>query len=570
MPRYFLRKVKRRIGKKYRDIDPEDIFLDSTNLPGFDENSFEGRIEKPIENRTFFFLKLIFVIVILLLGSRLWNLQVTEGKTYTEISENNRLNHALIFANRGVITDRKGIELATNAIKSDGSDFASRVYAPIKGLAHVLGYLKYPQKDSKGFYYDEEYRGQAGVEKTYNELLSGKNGLKLTETDALGTITSESVIEKPEDGEQLMLSLDAKLTETMYTTMEAFAKERGYKGGAAVIMDVNTGEILALSSYPEYDPNIITAGEDEENIKKLFNDSSTPFLDRVTSGLYTPGSIVKPIVAIGALNENLISPEKSILSTGALVLPNPYDPQKPSVFKDWKAHGWVDMRRALAVSSDVYFYVVGGGFEDQKGLGISKIDQYFKMFGMEEPTGIDLPGEKNGIVATPEWKEENFNDDWRLGDTYITSIGQYGTQVTALEVVRWVAAIANNGKLLVPSVKFGGVDPEKRIYKEINLPTKDWQIVREGMRAGVAEGGTAAGLNIPSVSVAAKTGTAELGVSKELVNSWSTGFFPYEHPRYAFAILMEKGSRYNTVGATGVMRQVLDWMTIYTPEYFEL
>ena len=569
MPRYFLRKVKKKIGRKYKDIDPEDIFLDSTNLPGFDEHSFEGRIERPIENRTFLFIKFMFLFVVILLSARLWNLQISEGKEYTKISENNRLNHALIFSNRGVILDRNQVELATNAIKGEGDDFAYRVYGPIKGLAHVLGYIKYPQKDAKGFYYDEEYKGQAGVEMVYNDLLSGKNGIKLTETDALGNITSESVIQKPVDGEILKLSLDAKLTEALYTTMEAFAKERGYTGGGGVIMDVRTGEILALTSYPEYDPNVITAGEDKEKLRKLFNDPGTPFLDRVTSGLYTPGSIVKPIVAIGALSENIISPEKSILSTGALTLPNPYDPKKPSVFKDWKAHGWVDMRRALAVSSDVYFYVVGGGFEDQKGLGISKIDQYFKMFGMEEPTGIDLPGEKSGVIATPEWKLKNFNDDWRLGDTYITAIGQYGTQVTALEVVRWVAAIANGGKLLVPTVRFGGLPEDQRVYRQINLPLKDWQIIREGMRQGVQTGGTAAGLNIPSVSVAAKTGTAELGVSKELVNSWSTGFFPYENPHYAFAILMEKGSRYNTVGATGVMRQLLDWMTLYAPNYFE-
>jgi penicillin-binding protein 2 len=569
MPRHFLRKVKKRIGRKYKDIDPEDIFLDSTNLPGFDEHSFEGRIERPIESRTFLFIKIIFICVVVLLGARLWNLQISEGAAYTKISENNRLNHALIFSNRGVIVDRNEVELATNAIKGEGEDFASRVYGPLKGLSHVVGYIKYPLKDAKGFYYDEEYKGQAGVEMFYNDLLSGTNGIKLTETDALGNITSESVIQKQVDGETLRLSLDAKLTDALYTTMEAFAKERGYTGGGGVIMDVRTGEILALTSYPEYDQNVITAGEDKEKLRKLFNDPSTPFLDRVTSGLYTPGSIVKPIVALGALNENIISPEKSILSTGALTLPNPYDPQKPSVFKDWKAHGWVDMRRALAVSSDVYFYVVGGGFEDQKGLGISKIDQYFKMFGMEEPTGIDLPEEKSGVIATPEWKMKNFNDDWRLGDTYITSIGQYGTQVTALEVVRWVGAIANGGKLLVPSVRLGGLPEDKRVFRQINLPERDWQIVREGMRQAVAPGGTAAGLNIPNVNMAGKTGTAELGVSKELVNSWSTGFFPYENPHYAFAILMEKGSRYNTVGATGVMRQLLDWMTLYSPNYFE-
>ncbi len=570
MPNYFLRKVKKRIGKKYRDIDPEDIFLDSTNLPGYDENSFQGRIERPIENRTFFFLKISFFLIVILLSVRLFSLQVHDGKVYAEISENNRLNHTLIFANRGVIYDRNGVELATNAIKEGDSDFAARLYAPYKGLAHVLGYLKYPQKDSKGFYYDENFKGQAGVEKIYNKELTGKNGLKLTETDALGKITSESVIEKPADGKPLTLAVDAKLSDALYKSMENLARDRGFKGGAGIIMDVHTGEVLAISSFPEYDTNLITSGTSTPALKNLFNDPNTPLLDRATSGLYTPGSIVKPIVALGALNEHIIDPAKQILSTGSISVPNPYDKTKPSVFRDWKALGWVDMRKAIAMSSDVYFYEVGGGFQDQKGLGITNIDKYFKMFGLEEPTGIDLPGENSGLIPTPAWKEKTFGDStWRLGDTYITAIGQFGTQITPLEAVRWVAAIANGGDLLIPSVVKGNRESDQKILRHIDLPSNYWQIIREGMRSGVAEGGTANGLNIPSVKVAAKTGTAELGVTKELVNSWSTGFFPYDHPRYAFAILMEKGSRYNTVGATGAMRELLDWMSINSPNYFE-
>ncbi|MDQ3089607.1 MAG: penicillin-binding transpeptidase domain-containing protein [bacterium] len=569
MYRKLFRNVKKRIGKKYRAIDPEDIFLDSTNLPGFDEYSFEGRIERPIENRNFLFLKGAFFIIVLLLGTRLWTLQVNEGRAFVKISENNRLNQALIIGNRGVIYDRNGLELVTNSIKEVKADYAARLYAPYKGLAHVLGYVKYPQKDSRGFYYDEEYKGQAGVEKTYNNILNGKNGLKLTETDALGNITSESVIEKPQDGQALNLSVDAKLSAELYKIIESFANERGYKGGAGVIMDIETGEIIALSSFPEYDPNVITAGSDAVEIKRLFNDPATPFLDRVTGGLYTPGSIIKPIVALGALNENLISPEKEILSTGALTLPNPYDPSKPSIFRDWKAHGWVDMRSALAVSSDVYFYAVGGGFEDQKGLGITKIDSYLKQFGLDELTGIDLPGEKSGVIASPDWKKTNFDDDWRLGDTYITSIGQYGTQITTLEAVRWVAAIANGGKLLIPTVVKNDRPESEKILRTLNFKEGDWKVIKEGMREAAEPGGTAAGLNVPYVKIAAKTGTAELGASKELVNSWSTGYFPYENPRYAFTILMEKGSRYNTVGATGVMRQLLDWMSLYSPNYFE-
>lgn len=561
------RKIKKGIGRKYKDIDPEDIFLDSENLPGFAEHRFEGRMEEPISGKVFILLEILLILVTFVFIGKLFSLQVIQGGALAKISENNRLSHTLIFANRGLVYDRNKVELAWNAVKIDKTEFASRIYANIKGLAHVVGYLKYPTKDSAGFYYEEEYRGQSGIERVYNDFLRGTNGLKITETDALGHLVSESVIDPPEDGNDLVLSIDALLTQELYNAMQSLAQEKGFSGGAGVIMDVETGEILALASFPEYDQNVVTTGKDKKEIQKLFNSSTKPFLNRAVSGLYTPGSIVKPIVALGALSEGIISPEKKILSTGALTVPNPYDKTKPSIFKDWKAHGWTNMKDALAVSSDVYFYQVGGGFEDQKGLGISNLDKYFTLFGLSEKTGIDLPSESLSFIATPEWKKENFNgDDWRLGDTYITAIGQYGTQVTTINAVRWTAALANGGKLLVPSVILGGV--KDNIFRTINLPTEDWDVVRAGMRQGVTSGIVTA-LYTPVVAVASKTGTAELGVSKQQVNSWNTGFFPYENPRYAFAVVMERGPVTNIVGATYVMQKVINWMIINTPEYLK-
>jgi len=299
----------------------------------------------------------------------------------------------------------------------------------------------------------------------------------------------------------------------------------------------------------------------------LINDSSKPFLNRVIGGLYTPGSILKPIIALAALNEGLISPTKQILSTGSITVKNPYDSSKPSVFKDWKAHGWTDMREALAVSSDTYFYSIGGGFEDQKGLGITALDKYFQLFALTEKTGIELLGEVAGIIPTPEWKKEKFNGEiWRLGDTYITAIGQYGTQITPLNAARFVAAIANGGNILTPSILLGGnPEPIKRVIK---FNDENWRVVREGMRESVTYG-TAVGLNVPYVRAAAKTGTAEIGSAKLLVNSWSVGFFPFENPKYAWAVVMERGPSANTLGATSVTRQLFDWMAIHTPQYFE-
>lgn len=564
MFRKLLRQIKKR---KYQDINPEDIFLDSTNLPGFEEHRFEGRIEKPMGRETFLILKIVLGVVVLALISRLWVLGINLGSTYAQISENNRLEQTLIFANRGVIYDRGMRELATNAVKDENSDFASRLYAPIKGLAHVTGFVKYPLSDRMGVYYEENYRGRDGVERAYDDSLRGENGLKLRETDVFGKVTSESVVEKAIDGNPIVLSIDARLTEVLFEAIESLAKDRGFVGGAAVLLDVRTGEIIVLTSFPGYDQNMITAGVDQKAINFLINNPSKPFLNRAIGGLYTPGSILKPIIALAALNEHLISPTKQILSTGSITVKNPYDPSKPSVFKDWKAHGWTDMREALAVSSDTYFYSIGGGFGDQKGLGITALDRYFRLFALTEKTGIELPGEIEGVIPTPAWKKEKFDDEiWRLGDTYITAIGQYGTQITPLNAARFISAIANGGNILRPSLLLGG-NPEP-VERTVQFDDEDWKVVREGMRASVTHG-TSVGLNVPYVKAAAKTGTAEIGSGKLHVHSWSVGFFPFENPRYAWAIVMEKGPSSNTLGATSVIRRLFDWMTVNAPEYFE-
>ncbi|MFH1308406.1 MAG: penicillin-binding transpeptidase domain-containing protein, partial [Patescibacteria group bacterium] len=341
-----------------------------------------------------------------------------------------------------------------------------------------------------------------------------------------------------------------------------------FQGGAGVIMNINNGEILSLVSYPEYDSQVLTNGEDREKITQFLNDQRKPFLNRAISGLYAPGSIIKPLIAVAALNENVITPEKQILSTGSISIPNPYFPDKFSVFKDWKAHGWVDMRHALAISSDVYFYEVGGGFENQKGLGISKIEKYAKLFGFGGYTSIDLLGEKNGIVPNPELHKETNPEDpvWRVGDTYNASIGQGNFQVTPIQMAVLVSSIANNGKLLKPHLK---KDSETVVLKDnSNIPQNYYQVVKEGMRMSVTEG-TASALYIAPVKIAAKTGTAEVGGAKKYVNSWVIGFFPYENPKYAFAVVMEKGPYANLVGASAVMRQFFDWVSIYTPEYLK-
>jgi len=547
----------------YNDIDPDEIFLDSSNLPEFDVNQFEGRLVKPIAKISLYFLGIFFILVSLGFLLRIGILQIRDGAMYAQQSENNRLTHVLLFAGRGIIFDKDQKPLVWN-MSNEKANFVLRAYTSISGFAHVLGYIKYPQADSSGVYYSVEYQGDSGIEKIYNKILNGVSGLKIVEKNALMEIQSQNIIEPPQEGQDLTLTIDTKIQEKLFASIQNLAIEKGFNGGAGVIMNVNNGAIVALTSYPEYNPNLMVEEGNDKIIEEYRADAQTPFFNRAISGRYTPGSIIKPFIALGALNEGVITPEKKILSTGSITIPNKWDPDLETVFTDWKVHGWVDIRDALAVSSNVYFYEVGGGFEKQKGIGIQNIEKYARMFGIAELSGVDLPNEKQGVIPNPQWKAENFeNELWRVGDTYNTAIGQYGFGVTLIQIARAVGGLATDGVLVTPYI--GIQNNEKKHITEIKK--QYFQIVKEGMRQAVTNG-TAQGLNVQYVKVAAKTGTAEIGTIKKKVNSWIIGFFPYEKPQYAFVVMMEQGPRNNTIGALYVMRQLLDWMNINTPEYF--
>ncbi|MBI4065771.1 hypothetical protein HY412_01075 [Candidatus Kaiserbacteria bacterium] len=539
-----------RIHRIDPEIAPDEIFLDASNVPAFDRARFEGRLEKPLSSATFYSLALTLSILFLILIVRAWNLQIVNGAEFAQESENNSFETITIFAPRGIITDYDGVVLAENFEKQN---VGTRRNYPLPSMGQIIGYVSYPKKDAKGIYYDKNQIGVAGIEAQYDELLAGKNGQILKERDTFGRIRSEGMIIKAEEGRTLRLSVDASLEKALAAGISDVASKYRFIAGAGVVMDVNTGAIRAIVSYPSYDPNVIANDSSTEIMERYLKNPGRPFLDHAIGGVYAPGSIVKPFIAVGALTDGIITPSTVINDPGFISLPDPYHPGKKFIYKSWRKLGPMDVRNAIAWSSDVFFYTVGGGFGNQKGLGIDRLNYWYEQFGLGAKTGVDLPGEANGLLSTPAWKKEVFNELWYLGDTYFTAIGQYSMQVTPLQMARAIAAVANGGKLFTPSM----VDGFTPTFTTVAADASALKVVREGMRQTVTNA-LAQALNLPYIKVAAKTGTAQTGTRNQYDNSWVIGFFPYDNPQYAFAVVLERGPEGSGSQAVNVMRELFD------------
>jgi penicillin-binding protein 2 len=550
----------------FAGMDPEDAFLDSSNIPGYNTQASEGKIVKHLSTKEIYTIGIVFMMIILVFILQLFNLQIIQGDKFYDLSTKNRLIRPILFAERGVIVDRFDKELAwneplqtnTTPISNIRETYSLRKYADIPGISHLIGYLSYPMKDRAGNWWRVDFIAGGGVEKSFDNLLKGKNGNKLIEIDAKRELISTGTIIPPVDGSTLHLSIDAELVEHLYDSISKGADVSHFTGGAGVIMDVSSGDIIAITSYPEYDSNTLTNGTDRHAIAKYSMSDNKPFLNRAVQGTYTPGSIIKPYIGLVALQEGIISPHKKLLSTGVLKIPNPYYPGKFSTFRDWSTKlGWLDMRHAIKMSSSIYFYIIGGGFEEQEGLGIERISKWAKLFGFGNKTGIRLPGEKSGVIPTPKWKKETFGEgmEWNLGNTYHSAIGQYGWLVTPIQAVTYITSIANGGKLYTPKLNLNG----KSKFIKIPIDKNKLQVIHDGMRMG-AKSGTAQALNINGIKIAAKTGTAQLGKHNEYMNSWVVGFWPYENPRFAFAVVLEKAPANTLRGAAPSIRPFFEWI----------
>jgi len=322
-----------------------------------------------------------------------------------------------------------------------------------------------------------------------------------------------------------------------------------------------------MVSVPGFDNNLFSGGISKIQYEKIVSDPLNPFFNRAVSGTYPTGSTIKPLIASAALEEHIIDPDKELLTHGYIEIPNEYDPEIVYRFADNADHGLVDMRDALAVSSNVYFYTIGGGYEDQQGLGPTRIKDYLLKFGWGAETGIDLPGEVRGLIPDPAWKKKAKGEGWWDGDTYLFSIGQGNVLATPLQVVSSFAAIANGGTLYTPRMVKEIITKEapktipSQVAKADIIAPDNIEVVRDGMRQAVKWGSSLL-LNSLPVSSAAKTGTAQTGRKdedgKDYLYSWVSVFAPYENPEIVLTVMVEDAKE-GSLAVLPVAQEVLQW-----------
>ncbi|MAF79722.1 hypothetical protein CL629_01440 [bacterium] len=407
---------------------------------------------------------------------------------------------------------------------------SQRFYGEPEIFSHILGYTALVDEEdllanSNLTPYDEV--GKSGLEAYYDESLRGMHGAEIYVRDSLGSVQESRVLRQPEQGYFLQTYIDKEFQEYFYNRMSKELRGLGRSVGVGIAMNPQNGEVLALFGVP---------GFDSSDLVEYLDDENRPLFNRAVSGLYSPGSTIKPLVALAALSEGVVTPQKNIFSAGFIEVPNPFDSEAlPSVFRDWAQHGWVDVRSALARSSNVYFYEVGGGFEDQEGLGIRRLKKWWKKFKLDKETGIDLPAEALGFLPDPQWKDDVFGRMWRVGDTYNVSIGQGDLLVTPLGLLSYINAFANGGEFYRPRLmekiyeESGGVFEESSpaLAGDVGGDGQEFfEYVQEGLEDAVGKPyGTAYKLYDLPFQVAAKTGSAQIQNNSK-TNAFFVGYGP--------------------------------------------
>jgi len=556
-------------------------------------------------------LKIGLLLVVGLLALRLWHLQIREGPYYRDLSQSNLTRSVVLEPARGLIYDRNGVLLANNVssfslyvtledvqdreelvqklmtlvgldesrLRKKLSERASKLIprkikdrmtlreaAQVEshrldlpgvmiqaesqrnfptGLtaSHVIGYVgevSADQLEQADFadLHQGSIVGQYGVEVTYDRFLRGRAGQKLIEADALGHEKRTVSVEKPRAGDDLYLTIDLRL--------QKLAEELlGDEAGAIVALDPKTGEVLALASRPAFDPNVLSRELTPKQWDEIVQHEGRPLNNRATQGQYPPGSVFKIAMAAAALETKTVEPSTQIRCAGGYQFGRRF-------YRDWKAggHGLMNVTQALVHSCDVFFYTAG------QRMGIDTIASYAKLFGLGSPTGIELPSERGGIVPSPDWKVKARGEQWLPGETISASIGQGFVTVTPIQMASLTATVANNGVPVRPRLVRAVMDRATGRVLELpsvplsrlNLKPDTLAIIRSAL-AGVVTEGTATRAKSSLVTIAGKTGTAQIaalrpGPEKDIPkkfrdHAWFVSYAPVEAPRIAVVILVE-------------------------------
>jgi len=561
--------------------------------------------------RRLIILRVGLLLVVALLGLQLWNLQIREGPHYRDLSENNRTRSVIMEPARGLIYDRNGVLLANNVpsftlyvsledvtdreglirqltnllgldealirkkltargskqlprkvkdrltlreatlIESHRLDLpgvmvqveSQRNYPGGTTASHLLGYVgevspEQLEKPEFSELHQGSVVGQYGVEKFFDRLMRGQAGQKSIEVDAIGHEKRTVVVEQPHAGDNLYLTIDVRLQKVAENLL-------GEESGAIVALDPRTGDVLAMASRPGFDPNVLSRELTPKQWAEIVQDEGRPLNNRASQGQYPPGSVYKVMMAAAALETKTVTPSTTIFCNGGYQFGR-------RLYHDWKAggHGSVDLRHALVQSCDVYFYTVG------QRMGIETMASFAHQFGLGEETGIELPSERIGIVPSEAWKRKAKNEPWLPGETISASIGQGYVNVTPLQMASLIGTVANDGAMFRPRLVQAVMDRatgelQRRpavLKRTLNLRPGILPVIKDAL-AGVVKEGTATKAQSALVTIAGKTGTAQMtalrtGPEKDIPkkfrdHAWFVAFAPVEAPTIAVAVLGE-------------------------------
>ena len=463
-------------------------------------------------------------------------------------------------------------EFSENSDKYPGTNIVVepiREYTQGTLAAHVIGYAskisseEYEQR--KDTYSQNDIIGKTGVESVFEEYLKGKNGTKQIDMSVDGTITAEYTAEEAVEGSDVVLTIDAELQrvaeEVLASNLQkiqsgGFGRAYAATASSCVVMDVRTGDILAMANVPTYNPQDFVGGISTENWNKYINDSAKPLVNKAIQNSYSPGSIFKMVTAIAGLETGAINSNTRINDTG-VYNKYPDSPKNCWYYTDYhRGHGWLNVSQAIQKSCNYFFY------ETADRIGIDVLDQYATYFGLGKKTGVELLGETDGVLASRESKSKLHPDsqNWNPGDTLNAGIGQGDNEFSPLQMAKYISMLANGGKnvdvSIVKTIRNAdgsevskddinnfvnqklGLEAEST--ENLNINPQNLQVILEGMRSVTDEQGTASSVfqNF-EISVGGKTGSAEAPGNK--VNAWFAGFAPFENPEIAVVVMVENG-----------------------------